>query len=181
MDARSTQPFLRRKIRDTGGGTIFAFRLVQVLEVLALLGISLAQLVLHTHEHEEYEAGGVSATVLITQCALYVRTVLTGLSVDSALTREQGYLSLLGLLSLFGSRAVNGHAFTHLSWVLVFVWCAYIYRDIWPLATIDLVPADADEGPFLWAKLALLTISAVVVPIFVPREYVPVDPKVRVP
>ena len=31
----------------------------------------------------------------------------------------------------------------------------------------------------LWAKVALLSISAVLVPIFVPREYVPVNPKER--
>ena len=59
------------------------------------------------------------------------------------------------------------------------VWGAYIYRDVYPLATFDKTPADIADGPYLYAKFALLTIAAVLVPLFVPRKYVPFNTKVR--
>ncbi|KAF9807084.1 hypothetical protein IEO21_08395 [Rhodonia placenta] len=39
------------------------------------------------------------------------------------------------------------------------------------------MPVDDMEGGLLWAKLAVLTVAAVAVPLLVPRKYVPVDPK----
>lgn len=38
---------------------------------------------------------------------------------------------------------------------------------------------DIPEGLLLWVKLGLLTLVAVVIPLFIPRQYIPVDPKVR--
>ena len=54
----------------------------------------------------------------------------------------------------------------------------YVYRDIWPLATFNLRPADLADGPLLWAKIGLLTFTAVIIPLFIPRQYTPIDPKV---
>ncbi|KAJ7657332.1 ABC transporter transmembrane region-domain-containing protein [Mycena polygramma] len=48
--------------------------------------------------------------------------------------------------------------------------------DLLPLATFTGVPADLDEGPTLWAKIAVLLITAVMIPLFTPRQYIPVDP-----
>lgn len=67
----------------------------------------------------------------------------------------------------------------HLGFILFATLAVYLYRDIWPLCTFTLAPADINEGPFLWARVALLTVSAVFIPLFVPRQYVPVDPKVN--
>ena len=63
--------------------------------------------------------------------------------------------------------------------MLAFLWGAYIYRDIWPLATVLLSPADEAEGPLMWAKLALLSVAGVIIPLTIPRKYEPVNPKVR--
>ena len=90
----------------------------------------------------------------------------------------QVYLSGLGLLSLVGSPSLSNCAHGHLSCILFVIWTVYVYRDIWPLATLDLSPADEGEGAFLWAKLSLLTISGIVIPLFVPRRYTPANPKV---
>ena len=54
-----------------------------------------------------------------------------------------------------------------------------MYRDVYPLATLDRIPADIAEGRFFYAKFTLLTIAAVFIPLFVPRKYDPVNPKVR--
>jgi hypothetical protein len=57
----------------------------------------------------------------------------------------------------------------------------YAYRDLWPLAKYYEQPADAAEGYVLWIKITLLAFNAVFIPLFVPRRYVPADPKVRLP
>ena len=47
--------------------------------------------------------------------------------------------------------------------------------------TYTLVPADRAEGALLWVKLGLVTFAGVVIPLTVPRAYVPLDPEVRHP
>jgi hypothetical protein len=67
----------------------------------------------------------------------------------------------------------------HLNFVMLVTFAVYSFRDIWPLMTYTLSPADAVEGPLLWAKIAVITFAAVFVPLCIPRKYVPVDPRVR--
>ncbi|PIL29368.1 ATP-binding cassette transporter [Ganoderma sinense ZZ0214-1] len=54
--------------------------------------------------------------------------------------------------------------------VLLATWAVYAYRDIWPLATYDLTPIDGAEGNLLWAKIGLLTLAAIVLPLISPRR-----------
>lgn len=70
---------------------------------------------------------------------------------------------------------------THLICVLLGTWVVYGYRDIYPLGTFTLEPLDLHEGWLMWTKLAILTFAAVIVPSFVPTQYIPFDPKVCPP
>ncbi|KAM5539773.1 hypothetical protein V8D89_006586, partial [Ganoderma adspersum] len=54
--------------------------------------------------------------------------------------------------------------------ILLATWAVYAYRDIWPLATYDLTPIDKAEGNVLWAKIGLLTLAAIVLPLISPRR-----------
>jgi hypothetical protein len=63
--------------------------------------------------------------------------------------------------------------------VLLSVFGVYIYRDIWPLATFTKEPKDLQEGYMLWIKFSITTLTAVIIPLFIPRQYVPVDSKVQ--
>ncbi|TFK79744.1 P-loop containing nucleoside triphosphate hydrolase protein [Polyporus arcularius HHB13444] len=143
--------YLRRTLNDVGGATIFTFRVVQVLDILALLGISIAVVTTETSSGPRI--------VQVVQIALYA------------------YLSMLSFLEVCGRGPVNSRAHAHVSWLLFLLWTAYLYRNVWPLATVDRVPVDTAEGPFLCAKLALLTVAGVVIPVTVPRKYTPVNPK----
>ena len=67
----------------------------------------------------------------------------------------------------------------HLTFLLLIIWGLYVYRDVWPLATFTLTPEDSGEGWILWARVTLLTLSGVLVPLCIPRAYVPIDPEVR--
>ncbi|PIL29335.1 ATP-binding cassette transporter [Ganoderma sinense ZZ0214-1] len=154
--------FLRQALENLGGGTIFAYKLVQLLAVLGLFGISLDQLILQNWDDAASHGllGAVSAQVVeIAPCVVYA------------------YLAILGLLALFGRPSLNGRAYAHASTILVLVWSMYLYRDVYPLVTLDKTPVDLAEGPVLYAKFALLTVAAVLVPSFIPRKYVPVNPK----
>jgi hypothetical protein len=66
----------------------------------------------------------------------------------------------------------------HTNSLLFLVLCVYVYRDLVPLATFRGVPADLGQGQILWAKIALLFVTAVMIPLFAPRQYIPVDPLV---
>ena len=54
----------------------------------------------------------------------------------------------------------------------------YVFRDVWPLATYAGVPLDGKEGKILWAKVAVLVFTAVVVPLCIPKSYTPQEAKV---
>ena len=66
----------------------------------------------------------------------------------------------------------------HNNLVLFITLVVYIYRDVWPLATYTEIPLDESEGALLWTKLVVLFTTAVIIPLVIPRQYVPVDPKV---
>ncbi|PIL29356.1 ATP-binding cassette transporter [Ganoderma sinense ZZ0214-1] len=146
-------------LESLGGATIFVFKLVQLLAVLGLLGTSLAQLILSNWDVVSFNVLGPIQVVRIAQCALYA------------------YLAVLGSLALFARSPLNSRAYVHASWLLVLLWGVYMYRDVYPLATLDKTPMDSTEGPIFYVKFALLTIAAVLVPVFIPRKYVPVNPK----
>ena len=162
----------RRTLSEVGGPTIFTFRILQLFAIFALLGISIAEFVLHTVSTEVLSDPRI---VQIVQIALYVSPLLYVAAIYSRLL--QAYLSVLGVLQLCSTR-MNRRAHAYVSWTLFLVWSAYLYRNVWPLATVDRVPADTAEGPFLWAKLALLSVAGVILPVVAPRKYTPVNPKV---
>ena len=85
---------------------------------------------------------------------------------------------MLAMISLFRntwSRSVTRHN----NFVLFIALVVYVYRDIWPLAIYTENPVDESEGALLSAKLVVLFTTAVIIPLVVPRQYVPVDPKVN--
>ncbi|KZT67587.1 P-loop containing nucleoside triphosphate hydrolase protein [Daedalea quercina L-15889] len=146
-----------RHIAQYGGLVIFAYRILRLLCTLALLALTIATINLTA------QRGSVST----------VTTVLP----QVALCLTYGYASLLGIISVVVNKGTAKLATRHLALVLAFTWAVFVYRDIWPLATFTLQPADSAEGGLLWAKFSVLTIAGVAVPLIVPRQYTPADPK----
>ncbi|KAK1236146.1 hypothetical protein PQX77_000617 [Marasmius sp. AFHP31] len=87
------------------------------------------------------------------------------------------YSSILILSSFVVTPRWNRIIIRHFNFVLFATFAVYFYRDIYPLATYVKEPKDAFEGRILWLKITLLGLVAVVIPLFVPREYVPIDAK----
>lgn len=89
---------------------------------------------------------------------------------------KQLYASFLATLSAF---RYSKHAAYHLTALLLATFAIYVYRDIYPLRTYNQDPADLSEGKLLWPMICALGITAIVIPLFTPRAYSPVDPEVN--
>ena len=62
--------------------------------------------------------------------------------------------------------------------LLLATFAVYFKRDLRPLVFVNGRVQDASEGVVLWVKIATLFVTAIVIPLFIPRKYIPVDPKV---
>lgn len=91
--------------------------------------------------------------------------------------RLQTYATVLALISVSAKRTWAKLANAHLVLLLLATFLVFAYRDLWPLVTYTLQPADVYEGGLLWAKCVVLVLTAVVIPLVIPRQYVPFDPK----
>jgi hypothetical protein len=58
----------------------------------------------------------------------------------------------------------------HASGAVALVFAIYAYRDLWPLATYSLHPADRAEGALLWVKISLAFVAGILVPLVQPRS-----------
>ncbi|EIN13416.1 P-loop containing nucleoside triphosphate hydrolase protein [Punctularia strigosozonata HHB-11173 SS5] len=171
---------LKVHIRRHGGALVFGYKLARLLASLALWGLAIATLILDEqgrvkgnvadalkngkkkHKHRKDES-----QVLFTDPEW----------IQLALCLTFAYTSLLSVISVSARPKWSTPATHHLIFVLATAFAVYAFRDIWPLMTFTLTPADISEGGLLWAKIAAVTIAGVFVPLFIPRIYVPVDPQ----
>lgn len=168
----SPSPPEKSHIEQLGGSVIFGYLIARLLTSLALLGLSVATVILHHRvSHDWLQVGLCGVYVSLSVCLAAI-----GIGADRP---GQTYTSFLAFGSVVSKPRLSKIASAHVASVLLITWAVYLYRDVWPLATFNLTPADAAEGLMLWAKLGVLSVAAAVVPLFMPREYVPVDPSVR--
>ncbi|KAL4243412.1 hypothetical protein ABKN59_001097 [Abortiporus biennis] len=84
------------------------------------------------------------------------------------------YATFLSLMTIIPQRRfVRNSAAKHLVLVLLIPWAVLVYRDIIPLLTFTMVPLDDTEEGLLWVKIGVLTLAAVIIPLFIPPEYFP--------
>ncbi|KAJ7132157.1 multidrug resistance-associated ABC transporter [Mycena epipterygia] len=133
---------------------IFVYRLGRLLGCLALFGLSFASFIRNGDTGTKWtRRQGIDTTMSLTYL----------------------YAAILALLSINPKRTRQG-LIRHVNCVLFATFCVYLYRDVFPLATFTWVPEDRGEGPVLWAKIALLFFTSVVIPLLTPRQYIPIDP-----
>ncbi|GJE87804.1 multidrug resistance-associated ABC transporter [Phanerochaete sordida] len=130
--------------------------------------------------------GGLTSTVLsvlralscvvLLAISIYASTTSSAPSLGQfALCATYAYTAVVSFLSL-ASSPWNTKASPHLTVVLLATWLTYLYRDMWPLATYYLEPAD-EQNLLFWTAFVALSVCAVIVPLTLPREYVPYDPE----
>ena len=192
---------VQRHIASHGGTAIFAHSILKLIGCLALLGLSISTIMLEDkgpidklffvmgrkHLDKEYWTHGYSTNAGFCEAErLQVASCMTTVheltySLDQFYVTNntlQVYILFLALVSIFASPRWSRLFSRHLNVVLLSMFAMYIYRDIWPLATFTEEPLDIIEGGLLWAKVVILAVVSVIIPLTVPREYAPVDSKV---
>lgn len=165
-------------MQEVGGPLIFSFRLARLVACFALLGTSIAAL-LNTGDWQSGIGQIDNAKWLrIALTLVYVRLSHFSYTCTGFDFIHQLYTCILSIVSISTSRVTSNSATRHLALVLLATWFVFAYRDLWPLATFSLRPIDEAYGPLMWVEIAFLTFAGVLVPLLIPRQYVPVDPKV---
>ncbi|KAF7348331.1 Multidrug resistance-associated ABC transporter protein [Mycena sanguinolenta] len=142
-----------------GRGVIFGFRIARLLGSLTLLALSIFP------SNDGLGRGVLRVTPYVGFQSIF----------DAIIDNPQLYASILACLSL-NPRKTRHRLVRHANCILFCVFCVYVYRDLVPLATFTGIPADIEEGHKLWAEVGVLFATAVIIPLFTPRQYIPVDP-----
>ncbi|KAJ7505415.1 hypothetical protein B0H11DRAFT_1978587 [Mycena galericulata] len=142
-------------------------------------GIALApkEYPLNVGQTNAFEIAKLFACITLVFLELVIAT-RTGVGTweNVALCISYAYAALLACFRLLSpSYAVSS---VHLNAVLLVSFITYVYRDLWPLATFTLAPQDLAQGWLLWAKVLVLAVAAIFLPLSSPRPYIPVDPEV---
>ncbi|KAJ6519437.1 hypothetical protein C8R45DRAFT_1066135 [Mycena sanguinolenta] len=174
---------VKEHIAHHGGEVIFAFKLVRLVACLGLLGLSIASLAI-TEAHKS-ETGQASIFGKWGKKHPKKKHDSSALSVTEwlqlAMCMTFFYASILAVTTVSAKRRWSSIAVKHLNTLLLVTLIIYGYRDLFPLITYHRVPMDASEGWNIWAKVFALLTAAVVVPLFIPRAYIPVDAKNPMP
>ncbi|KZT67108.1 multidrug resistance-associated ABC transporter [Daedalea quercina L-15889] len=144
-----------KHVKEHSGTAILAFNAIRAASALALLGMSIYSAV----QSLGHPGEGRELVLHLGTCATYL------------------YASVLSVASLLSSPVMSTTLVRHVNCVLFTAWAVYAYRDLWPLATFTEEPIDLAEGPLLWARISLLTLSSIVVPMIIPQHYIPFDPQ----
>ncbi|KAF9650725.1 multidrug resistance-associated ABC transporter [Thelephora ganbajun] len=167
---------LSHHAKSLGGVDIFIYRVLRLLSVFTLVSLSAVTFVLdeapslrtihkgknQDKKHKHHRGGN---------------TLTYWEWLDLALSVTYVYAAFLSIIAISARPRIANLANTHLVWVLFGTWLLFAYRDLYPLATFTLSPIDIEEGWLLWSKVGVLTFVATILPIVVPSQYIPFDPK----
>ncbi|KIJ23254.1 hypothetical protein M422DRAFT_786228 [Sphaerobolus stellatus SS14] len=145
-----------------GGSRIFCYMFTRMIGCLSLFGLT-SYTLLSAHDQAADPPADIPPPAW-TKAAISITYL---------------YCTLLCLISVSGlrwNRVTRNHAVC----VLLVTFAVYAYRDIWPLATSTEHPIDASDE-LLWIKVTILVIVAIIIPLVIPRQYVPVDPENPMP
>ncbi|KAJ3564973.1 hypothetical protein NP233_g7938 [Leucocoprinus birnbaumii] len=158
-------------VESLGGPVIFGFQALR-------LGIGIALLAITAHwEH------GVFANFTAGQEYFNPNSRFSNIDHPRIIGLSLGltylYTVFLGFAVLFAPKHWSSAASQHSTIIYLASFAAYAYRDIYPLATFTHVPKDDPADPLVWITILLLFLSGLVIPLTIPREYVPFNSKER--
>ncbi|KDR83054.1 hypothetical protein GALMADRAFT_238844 [Galerina marginata CBS 339.88] len=154
--------YLAHRSKSNSGPIIFAYAMARLIGCVVLLGLSTKTLLGCPHRRENGVAP--KSTRVFADCP------------EVFMTLTYLYATILTIASMSFKKWTT-LAIRYNILILLTALGVYIYRDIWPLATYTEHPKDTAHDELLWYKVALLAFTAGVIPLFVPRRYIPVDPK----
>ncbi|KAF6747838.1 multidrug resistance-associated ABC transporter [Ephemerocybe angulata] len=147
-------------ISRNGGVVVFLFMVTRIVACVALVGLSAVPIFYaYPLESPQGEQGHLSSGRI--DASVFLANIYALLLASIAVLNSQWRVSLL----------------RHNIAILSSEFAVLAYRDLWPFATYDKQPLDRSEGWTLWVKIALLFLTAVLIPVCIPNVYIPVDPK----
>ncbi|GLB36501.1 putative atp-binding cassette [Lyophyllum shimeji] len=165
---------LREHVAQHGGKTIFAYKVARLIGCLTLFGLSFYSAILPDDQPDEVASFSLRKKSK-------QRVSKPGFSphewLDLSMCLTYMYASFLSLVSIAAKPRWARVVSKHLNVLLLSAFGVYFYRDLFPLATYTQSPRDISEGRLLWAKIAVLSLASIAIPLLVPRQYIPVDPK----
>ncbi|KZS93246.1 P-loop containing nucleoside triphosphate hydrolase protein [Sistotremastrum niveocremeum HHB9708] len=168
---------IKEHIRKEGGLYIFSLKALRLAGCLTLVGLTIAVIISEKHDHaktsEKHWGKKKKKGKKRNQDVWFTddEWVQIGLCFVFA------YTAFLSLLSLTAKRRWAVRAARHLVLILLVIFAVYFYRDFWAFATYTGSPADQVEGVYLWPKFGVLSLVSVLVPLIMPSQYIPLDPK----
>ncbi|CAE6498063.1 unnamed protein product, partial [Rhizoctonia solani] len=185
-------PDLQSHIKGHGGLIIFGWKVLRLLSCLALTGLTIAAIVSINEGHKtigpkEYNWSGESdlgsdVYAINKKWAKKHKTkrtqwFSTAEWIEISLCLFYTYTTLLAILALTLGPRFRPIVNKHLVVLLLVAFVVYAWRDLIPFATYDLHPADSAGGWLTWSRIGVLAFASVVVPLCMPRLYIPIDPK----
>ena len=167
----------RSLITDLGGPVIYGFKMARFLGCIALLGLATVTLILQGDDRGPLPFQDLDCS----QLAVCATAVSEQISPDLFTSASDRYTPLCLGLSVTTRLKYSRIAASHLVIVLLVLFSAYAYRDLYPLLTFTQEPEDLREGRLLWIKVSILTIISIVLPLLCPTQYIPADPAVCFP
>ncbi|KAG8697036.1 hypothetical protein FRC09_008111, partial [Ceratobasidium sp. 395] len=180
-------PDLRSHIRGHGGALIFAWKMLRLVSCIALTALTIVAII---STNEGHKTVGTKDWDDVDALSKHWgkkhkkhkkhkrdRWFSTVEWMEISLCMFYTYTTLLAIFTLTLGPRLRAVANFHLVTLLLVALGVYAWRDIMPLATFPLHPADAAGGWLTWTRIGVLSFAAVVVPLCIPRLYIPIDPK----
>ncbi|KAF8608398.1 hypothetical protein BDV93DRAFT_519443 [Ceratobasidium sp. AG-I] len=188
-----TQSVIRRRagffsnlclsINGHGGGLIFTWKILRLLASVALTVLTVVAVVFSSEGHVtvgRQEAGAFDGLIgnkyRNEKHHKRNRWFTSTEWIEISLCTFYTYTTLLALLALTLSPHLRTVVNFHLVILLLVAFGVYAWRDLFPFATVSLQPADSAGGWLTWTRIIILGFASIVVPISIPRPYVPLDP-----
>ncbi|KAF8610181.1 P-loop containing nucleoside triphosphate hydrolase protein [Ceratobasidium sp. AG-I] len=173
---------LRFRVSEYEGGSILAWKITRLLACVTLTALTLIAIAFsgegpdtiggqqagafdkpigNDHENKKYHKHNRWFTsaewIEISLCVFYT------------------YTALLAILALTLGPRLRAVANFHLVVLLLIAFGVYAWRDLFPFATFSLHPAESAGGWLTWSRIGILTFASIVIPLSIPRTYVPLD------
>ncbi|KAG5653499.1 hypothetical protein H0H81_012709 [Sphagnurus paluster] len=160
-------------IKQHGGNIIFAYKIARLVGCLTLLGLTIYSSVIS----EKASGSGLLGVRKKHKYTKPKRGFSNHEWLELAMCMTYMYASLLALVSASVKPRWSRVVSKHINVLLLVSFGVYFYRDVFPLATYTWSPIDISEGWALWAKVIVLGLTSIAIPLFVPRRYIPIDPQ----
>ncbi|KZT60636.1 hypothetical protein CALCODRAFT_492173 [Calocera cornea HHB12733] len=163
-------------VKARGGWVVYAFNVTRVLGAAALVGLSIAAVVLSSGQREEVVKGQAAAQIPVGGGQRWDWMWDCTGRAEVAVLVGYTYGTLLSILAVTLTGPSRAACSLHAAWLLFLQFLVFFWRNVLPLTTFTGAPADGTLPWLLWTRGSFAALVGFALPALVPRLYVPLDP-----